>query len=113
MTNNCNQKLQERHQKEGREKYRNLSEEEKDKRWRKFRERPWDQKNLVLNLIEKKIYFFYFPLCAGFLNQMGQNSDLTAFTSKDQVFPRPEWTKEGTPWKWILTIFKHENEYHK
>ena len=32
MTNSCNQKLQERHQKEGREKYRNLSEEEKDKR---------------------------------------------------------------------------------
>ena len=32
MTNNCNQKLQERHQKERREKYRNLSEEEKDKR---------------------------------------------------------------------------------
>ena len=39
---------------------------------------------------DRKKNLFYFPLCAGFLNQMGQNSDLTAFTSKDQVFPRPE-----------------------
>ena len=26
---------------------------------------------------------------------------------------RPEWTKVGTPWKWILTIFKFKNRVQK
>ena len=26
---------------------------------------------------------------------------------------RPEWTKGGTTWKWILSIFKFRNEYYK
>ena len=38
-----------------------------------------------------------------FLNGMGQNPNLTAFTLKIQVFCRPEQTK-ATPWKWIFTI---------
>ena len=67
----------------------------------------------VLNSIEKVKPGFYFPQCVCFLNRTGQNSDLTAFTSKIQVFCRPEWTKGGTPWKWILTIFKWKNEFPK
>ena len=49
----------------------------------------------VLNSIEKVKPGFYFPQCVCFLNQTGQNSDLTAFTSKIQEFRRPEWTKGG------------------
>ena len=76
--------------------------------------RPWDQKNLVLNSIEKiKPVFLYFPKFVCFLNWTGQNSDLTAFTSKIYVFCRSEWTKRKTPWKWTLTFFKYKNEYHK
>ena len=45
---------------------------------------------------------------------MRQNFDLTAFTSKSQLFCRPEETKRVmTPWKWILRIFKYKNEYLK
>ena len=33
--------------------------------------------------------------------------------SKIQVFYRPEWTKGGTTWKWILTIFIYKNESYK
>ena len=45
---------------------------------------------------------------------MRQNFDLTAFTSKIQLFCRPEETKRVmTPWKWILRIFKYKNEYLK
>ena len=44
---------------------------------------------------------------------MGQNPNLTAFTSKIQVFCRPEWAKGETPWKWILTIFKWKNKFAK
>ena len=47
------------------------------------------------------------------MNRTEQNPDLTAFTSKIQVFCRPEWTKEGTPWKRILTFFKYKSEYHE
>ena len=57
---------------------------------------------------------FHFPLCVCLLNQTRQNLNLTAFTSKIQVFCRPEWTDQsGTPWKWILTIFKYKNGDHK
>ena len=38
---------------------------------------------------------FYFPEYACFLNQTGQNPNLTAFSSKIQVFCRPKWTKGG------------------
>ena len=75
--------------------------------------RPWDQTNLVLNSIEKVYLVLYFPQCVCFLNRTGQNSDLTVFTSKIQVFYRLEWTIGGTPWKWILTFFRYKNEYHK
>ena len=47
-----------------------------------------DQTNLVLK-------------CVCFPNRVGQNSDLTDFTSKIQAFCRPDWTKGWTPWKWI------------
>ena len=30
-----------------------------------------------------------------------------------EVFYRPEWTKRGTTWKWILSIFKFRNEWYK
>ena len=79
-----------------------------------FTNRPWDQTNLVLNSIEKvKPVFFYFFFFLCFLNWAEQNSDLTAFTSKIHVFCRTEWSKGGTPWKRILTIFKYKNEYHE
>ena len=67
----------------------------------------------VLNSIEKVKDAFYFPQCVYFLNRTRQNPNLTAFTSKIQVFCRPEWAKGGTPWKWILTIFKWKNEFPK
>ena len=40
-----------------------------------------------------------------FLNQIGQKSDHTAFTSKSQVLCRSEWTKVS-----ILIIFKYDKE---
>ena len=36
-----------------------------------------------------------------------------SFWPKIEVFYRPEWTKGGTTWKWILSIFKFRNEYYK
>ena len=30
-----------------------------------------------------------------------------------EAFYRPEWSKGGTTWKWILTIFKYKNECYK
>ena len=36
----------------------------------------------------------------------GKNSGLTAFTSKIQVFCRPEWTEEGDPMKMNFDIFQ-------
>ena len=62
---------------------------------------------------KSKTFFFYFPQCECVLNRMEQSSDPRAFTSKIQVFFRPKWTKGGSPWKWILKIFKYKNEYHK
>ena len=44
---------------------------------------------------------FHFPHCVCFLNWTGQSPNLTAFTSKMQVFYRLEWTKGST----------HENEF--
>ena len=32
---------------------------------------------------------------------------------KIEVFYRPEWTKWGTTWKWILTCFKYKSECYK
>ena len=63
--------------------------------------RTWVQTNLVLQLIEKVKPGFWLSLMCMFLNRTRQNSDLTAFTSKIQVFCRPEWTKGGP----------HENEF--
>ena len=60
-----------------------------------------------------KVLGFYFPQCVCFLNRAGQNPNLTTFVSKIQVFCRPEWSKGGTPWKWILTIFKCKNGFPK
>ena len=51
----------------------------------------------ILNSIEKAKTVFYFPQGVCFLNRTVQNPNLTAFTSKIQVFCRPEWTKGGTP----------------
>ena len=65
----------------------------------------------VLNSMAKVKPVFYFPQCVYFLNQTGQNPNLTAFISKIQVFCRPEWEKARTPWKLILTIFKWKNEF--
>ena len=48
----------------------------------------------------KNCFFFTF-LNVFFQNQKEQNSDLTAFLSKIQVFYRSGWTKGGT----------HENEF--
>ena len=36
-----------------------------------------------------------------------------SFWPKTKVFYRPEWTKRGTTWKWILSIFNFRNEYYK
>ena len=55
--------------------------------------------------LKKENLFFYFPECVCFLNRMGQNSDLSAFTSKIQVFYRPEWTK-GDSMKTNFDIFQ-------
>ena len=33
--------------------------------------------------------------------------------SEIDVLYRPEWTKGGTTWKWVLTIFKYKNECYK
>ena len=33
--------------------------------------------------------------------------------TKIDVLYRPEWTKAGTTWKWILTFFKYQNECYK
>ena len=66
----------------------------------------------VLNSTEKVKPGFLLSLMCVF-SQSGQNPNLTAFTSKILVFCRPEWAKEGTPWKWILTIFKWKNEFPK
>ena len=60
---------------------------------------------------KSKTWFFTFLNV--YVSWSRQNSDLTVFTSKIQVFYRPEWTKGGTPWKRILTFFKYKNEYHK
>ena len=73
-----------------------------------------DQANLVLNSIEKVKPGFLLSLkCECFLNQTGQNSDLTAFTSKIQVLCRPEWTKGKNSLKMVLAFFKYKNKYHK
>ena len=62
---------------------------------------------------KSKICFFYFPQGVCFLNWTVPNPNVTAFTSKIQVFCRRECTKKGTPWKWILTIFECKNEFPK
>ena len=36
-----------------------------------------------------------------------------SFWPKIKVCYRPEGTKAGTTWKWILSIFKFRNEYYK
>ena len=66
----------------------------------------------ALNSIEKVRPSFFLQYVY-FLNWTGQNPNLTTFTSKIQVFCRPEWAKELTPWKWILTIFKWKNDFPK
>ena len=49
---------------------------------------------------KSKTWLFIFPnVC--FLNRRGQNPNLTVFTSKIQIFCRPEWTKSRS----------HENEF--
>ena len=66
-----------------------------------------DQTNLVLNSVEKVKPGFLLSLkCECFLNRPGQNSDLTAYTSKIQVFCRPEWTKGKNPLKMDFGIFQ-------
>ena len=36
-----------------------------------------------------------------------------SFWPNIEVFYRPEGAKEGTTWKWILSIFQFRNEYYK
>ena len=47
---------------------------------------------------KSKAWSFTFLNVVCFMNQMGQNPNLTAFTSNIQVFCRPEWTK-GAPYE--------------
>ena len=70
--------------------------------------RPWDYpENFgICSQLDRKSKF-YFRKCLCFLNRTEQNP-VTAFTPKIQVFCRSERAKWGTPWKWILTIFKHK-----
>ena len=79
--------------------------------------RPWEcHENLGICSqfdLKSKTCFFYFPRCVYFLNRTGQNSNLTVFISRIQVFCRPEWAKVGTPRKFILIIFKWKNEFLK
>ena len=86
-------------------------------RWFNIDIRRWDYlENFgIYTQLDRKsrTWFFYFPQCVCFLNLTGQNPNLTAFTSKIQVFCRPKWTKGGTLWKWILTTFKCKNEFPK
>ena len=49
----------------------------------------------ILNLIEKVNLASYFLQCVYFLNQTGQNPNLTAFTSKIQIFCRQYGLKGG------------------
>ena len=67
----------------------------------------------IFHSIDKVKSVFYLPQRVFFLNWTGQNPNLTAFTSKIQVFCRPEWTNGGIPWKRNLTIFKCKNEFPK
>ena len=53
----------------------------------------------ILNLKEKvKPGFLLSSMCM-FPELNGQNPNLAVFTSKIQVFRRPEWTKERISWK--------------
>ena len=36
---------------------------------------------------------------------------ISSFWPKIEVFCQPEWTKGGTTWQWILSIFKFRNEF--
>ena len=67
----------------------------------------------MFNSKEKVKAGFYFAQCVHFLNRTRPNPNLTAFTSKIQIFCRQEWNKWGTLWKLILTIFKCKNEFPK
>ena len=68
---------------------------------------------LVLNWIEKvKPGFSLSEMCM-FPGSTGTKFWFHSFHPQIQVFSRPEWTKGGTPKKWILTIFKYKNGYHK
>ena len=58
--------------------------------------RPWnylENSGIYSQLNRKSETRFLHPYCLCFLNQTGQNANLTAFTSKILVFCRPEWTK--------------------
>ena len=55
---------------------------------------------------KSKTWLFYFLWYVCFLNRTRQNSDLAAFTSKIQVFCKPEWTKRGTPMKMNFVNFQ-------
>ena len=68
--------------------------------------RPWDQTNLILKLIQKVNWFFVFLNVYVF----GIEWDKILIS---QVFRRPEWTRGGNPWKWILTFIKYKYEYDK
>ena len=65
----------------------------------------------ILNSIKEIKPGFLFSSMCMFSESNGKN--LIAFTYKIQVFCRPEWTKRGTAWKWILIIFKCKNEFSK
>ena len=57
--------------------------------------------SLFFQLDRKSETWFFTFLNVCFLNWKGQNPNLRAFTSKIQVFCRPEWTKGGP----------HKNEF--
>ena len=73
-----------------------------------FTNRPLDQTNLILNSIEKVKTFFLLSLMSMFPELNGTKFWSHSFHSKIHVFCRTEWSKGGTPWKWILTIFKYK-----
>ena len=47
-----------------------------------------------------------------FLENCDELSELVAFGEKfKEVFCRPEWSKVGTTWKWVLSIFNFRNQW--
>ena len=67
----------------------------------------WKFWNLFSTREEKQNLIFYFPQWVRFLNLTGQNSNLTAFASKIQVFKiKVRMDKKGDPVKMNFDNFQ-------